>query len=92
MFTTQPNSNGSIVAVQGSDVVLTCEATGEGTLNYEWIRLSGSLPEVILNNNGTQLNISNITINDGGEYYCRVDNGGIRVSSMRVNVTVERMC
>ena len=92
MFTTQPNSNGSIVVVQGSDVVLTCEATGEGTLNYEWISLSGSLSEVVLDNNSTQLNIYNITVDNGGEYYCRVDNGGIKVSSMRVNITVKRMC
>ena len=83
--------NGPIIVAEGSDVVLTCGATDKEILNYEWIRVSGSLSEAVLDSNGTRLNISNITVNDGGEYYCRVGNGGITVSSMRVNVTVKSM-
>ena len=72
-------------------MVLTCKATGEELLNYEWIRSSGSLSEMALDNNGTQLIISDITVNDSGEYYCRVHIGGISVPSMRVNITVKSM-
>ena len=70
-------------------MVLTCEATGKEILNYKWMRVSGSLSEVILYNNGTQLNISNITVNNGGEYYCKADTGAIMVSSMRVAIIVK---
>ena len=89
MVTIHPYNNGTIIATEGDDVVLTCKATGEELLNYEWIRSSGSLSEIVLDKNGTQLIISDITVDDGGEYYCRVDIGGISLSSMRVNITVE---
>ena len=82
-----PNSNGDITVAEGSIVILWCEATGGGTLNYQWIRVSESLPEVVLHN--TPLVIFDITVNDIGEYYCKVDNGGIHVSSMRVQVLVK---
>jgi len=70
-------------------VVLRCEATGEGTLNYQWRRLSGSLPDNVQGNNTTNLTITNITVSDGGEYYCLVDNGGTGVSSSRLFVIVK---
>jgi len=70
-------------------VVLRCEATGEGTLNYQWRRLSGSLPDNVQGNNTTNLTITNITASDDGEYYCVVDNGGTGVSSENVRVKVK---
>ena len=88
MITTHPNSNGDITVAEGSDVTLRCEATGEGTLNYQWRRVSGSLPSnVRRSNRGRNLTIPNITVSDNGQYYCEVDNGGDSVSSMRVQVT-----
>jgi len=80
--------------------MLKCEATGEGTLNYQWRRLSGSLSiRTRLSDNNQTLNISRISTNDNGEYYCEVDNGGTSVSSNRVQVTARgeflyynRMC
>ena len=69
--------------------MLRCEATGEGTLNYQWRRLSGSLPDNVLGNNTTNLTISNITVSDSGEYYCVVDNGGTGVSSNNAYITVK---
>jgi len=69
-------------------VVLRCEATGEGTLNYQWRRLSGSLPNRTKENqNKPNLTIANVLAKDNGEYYCEVDNGGKSVSSNRVQVT-----
>ena len=90
VITTHPNdSNGTIVVGEGSDVMLRCEATGEGTLNYQWRRRSGSLPDNVEGNNTTSLTISNITVSDSGEYYCIVDNGGTGVSSQEVQVTAK---
>ncbi|XP_065918161.1 basement membrane-specific heparan sulfate proteoglycan core protein-like isoform X2 [Dysidea avara] len=86
VITTHPNSNGPITVAEGSDVLLSCEATGEGTLNYQWRRLSGSLPDNVQGNNATNLTISNITVSDSGEYYCVVNNGGTEVFSMKVQV------
>ena len=88
VITTHPNSNGPITVVEGSNVTLRCEATGNGTLNYQWRRVSGSLSsDVRMSNGGQTLTIHNIVVRDNEEYYCEVDNGGDRVSSMRVQVT-----
>ena len=77
--------------VEGSDVVLMCEATGDGTLTYQWRKESGSLPSNSRSskNGGKTLTINNITVSDSGQYYCVVDNGGDSVSSRRVQVTVK---
>ena len=87
MITRHPNNNGNITVAEGSDVTLRCTATGNGTLNYQWRRVSGSLPSSARGRNLKSLFIRNITVNDSGQYYCEVDNGGDSVSSMRVQVT-----
>ena len=87
MITTHPNSNGPITVAEGSNVRLRCEATGNGTLNYQWRRVSGSLPSNIRGRNSKSPTLHNIAVNDSGQYYCEVDNGGDSVSSMRVQVT-----
>ena len=79
-----------ITIAEGENVTLRCKADGDGTLNYQWRRVSGSLP----NNakriaKGKTLIIQNITVNDGGQYYCEVDNGGSGMPSTRVLVTVK---
>ena len=84
--------NETVTIAEGNDVTLRCKATGNGTLNYQWKRVSGSLPNnaVITNINGGEiLTIHNITVNDSGRYYCEVDNGGDGVPSRRVRVTVK---
>ena len=69
-------------------MMLKCEATGEGILNYQWRKVMGSLPNRIrLSDNKQTLTIRRISTNDNGEYYCEVDNGGASVSSNRVQVT-----
>ena len=88
MFTKQPNSSGPITRAEGSEVTLTCEATG--ALVYNWQKVSGSLPSnVRRSNEGRNLIIPNIKLNDEGQYYCEVSNGENKVSSMRVQVTVK---
>ena len=88
MITTHPNNNGPITIAEGINVMLRCEATGNGTLNYQWRRVSGSLPSNVgMSSGGQILTIRSIAVSDSGQYYCEVDNGGASVSSMRVQVT-----
>ena len=87
-ITKHPNESGPITVAEGSDVMLNCKATGKGKLNYQWKRVSGSLPiSVRMSNREQTLIIRNIAVSDNGQYYCEVDNGGDSVSSMRVQVT-----
>ena len=88
MVTIHPNM--SITKAEGENVTLRCEANGDGTLNYEWRRVSGSLPNNAKRSAGGKiLIIQNITIGNSGRYYCEVDNGGSSVPTTRVQVTVK---
>ena len=90
MFTKQPNSNGPITRAEGSDVILTCEATGVQNLVFNWKRVAKSIPSnVRRSNGGRSLTIHNIKKNDEGQYYCEVSHEGNNVSSMTVQVTVK---
>ena len=90
VITRHPNYNGPITVAEGSDVVLICRAIGDGKLDYQWMRVSGSLPKNIrISNNGQRLTIHNITVSDSGQYYCNVSNNEGSVSSMKVQVTVK---
>ena len=88
VITIHPNDNGDIIVTEESNVTLQCKATGEGTLNYQWIKVLGPSHKVNLRNKDTNLTIFNVTTNDTGQYYCEVDNGGTSVSSMRVQVVI----
>ena len=56
-----------ITIAEGENVTLRCEADGGGTLNYEWRRISGSLPKNTERSaEGKQLIIYNIIVNDTG--------------------------
>ena len=88
MITRHPNYNGPIRVAVGSNVMLECQATGDGTLSYHWRRVSGSLPSNARRSNGGQtLTLQNIGVSDNGQYYCEVDNGEEKVISSRVQVT-----
>ena len=90
VITRHPNKNGPITVAEDSDVVLRCQATGNGTLNYQWRRVSGSLPSnARKGNNGRTLTLNSIQVDDSGQYYCEVDNGGERVDSSKAQVTVK---
>ena len=79
MITRHPDSNGSITVAGGSNVMLRCEATGNGTLNYQWRRVSGSLPSsASVLDNGKTLVFRSIAFPDSGQYYCIVtDDEGV---------------
>ena len=90
VITRHPNENGPITVAEGSEVVLRCEATGNGTLNYQWRRVSGSLPSnTRRGNDGQKLTLRNIQVDDSGQYYCEVDNEGGNVNSSKVQVTAK---
>ena len=80
------NSNGPVTVAEGGNVMLRCEVTGVRNLNYQWRRVSGSLPRNAKGKNTKTLTIRNIAVRDSGQYYCEVDNEGDSVSSMRVQV------
>ena len=88
MVTIHPST--PITVAEGENVTLRCEADGVGSLNYERRRISGSLPNnAKRSGRGKRLIIYNLTINDAGQYFCEVDNGGSSVSSTRVQVIVK---
>ena len=87
--TTHTINNGNITVAEGSDVTLSCEATGDGTQNYQWRRVSPDrLPRNTNASDEQILTIYDIRVNNGGEYYCEVGTGKNKESSMRVQVTV----
>ena len=70
--------------------MLRCEVSGNGPLNFMWIRETKQLPDTAeITDDGQTLTIGNIAVSDSGQYYCVVDNGGNSVSSMSVQVTVK---
>ena len=83
--TTHNIYDGNITVAEGSNITLKCEANG--TSNYQWRRVSGPFPMNINAKDEQTLTIYKITVSNGGEYYCEVDDGGEKVSSMRVQVT-----
>ena len=89
VITTHPNNNGPITVSEGSDVGLTCKATGQGTLSYQWRKVSGALPKNSISNGGQTLALHNLASDDSGEYYCEVGNGRNKVTSKKVKVTVK---
>ena len=87
MITKHPNDNGNITVAGGSNVTLKCAATGNGKLNYQWRKVSGSLPSNSRVRGNGNLDLFNMAVSDSGQYYCEVSDGEGRVSSMRVQVT-----
>ena len=90
MITRHPNDNGNITVADGSNVMLRCEATGNGILKYQWRRVSRSVPSSArVRDNRQTLILRNIAVPDSGQYYCVVNDTEGSVSSMRVQVTVK---
>ena len=81
------NSNGPVIVAEGSNVMLSCNVTGGENVNYRWRRDLEKIPSNSRGKNSRTLTIRNIVVNDSGQYYCEVDNGGDSVSSMRIKIT-----
>ena len=81
---------GPITVAEGNNVELKCRATGNETLTYQWMRVSGSLPNNTKGKTTPTLTICNIAVSDNGQYYCEVNNDdGASMSSMKVQVIVK---
>ena len=90
VITVHPNGKKPVTVAEGSDVALRCRATGNGSLTFQWMRVSGLLPKnAITNPNGQKLTIRSIAISDSGQYYCNVSDNEGSVSSIEVQVTVK---
>ena len=79
---TQQPTNQMVSA--GANVSLSVTATGTGPLNYQWYFNSQAM-------NGkttAQLDLSNITADNSGNYYCVVRNGGSNATSSTAAVSV----
>ena len=57
MIIMHPGGNEPITIAEGENVTLRCKATGDGTLNYQWKRVSGSLSKYTDINGGKILTI-----------------------------------
>ena len=78
-ITTNPKN--TTVAV-GTNVTLTCNASGADDLKYQWMRMGKkTIPSRAIGVNSSTLIISNIMVEDNGEYKCVVSSGGISVTS-----------
>ena len=68
-----------IIAAIGTNVTLTCNATGADNLTYDWIRKgSGNIATRV---NSRTLTINNVSIDDSGKYRCTVSSDGATVTS-----------
>ena len=78
-ITSDPND---VIAAIGTNVFLTCNATGADNLMYQWIRMGNdntTLQATGVNTN--TLTINNVTVDDSGKYRCIVSSGGANVIS-----------
>ena len=89
MVTIYPSKDEPITIEEGNNLTLSCIATGNGTLNYQWKRVSAKNAVITDITEEKNLTIHNIKVSESGQYYCEVDNGGASVSSTRVQVTVK---
>lgn len=80
-------------------VVLVCEAVGDGIVSTEWKRENQPVTNrsIISHYNNNSAVISTLTItkaqpSDSGKYHCVVSNQWLEVISESVQVTVKSMC
>ena len=77
--TTNPDD---ILAAVGTNVTLTCNATGADNLMYQWMRMDNrNISLQATGVNTRTLTISNVTVGDSGKYNCIVSSDGAIVTS-----------
>ena len=86
---------GPIVVAEGSNVILTCEASNDGKnkYNYQWKKgteaLSTTDDQYSIANRGRKFTIANVTVSDNGQYHCEFNINGTIVPSFQVQVIVK---
>ena len=72
---------------------MSCEATGNGPIRYQWRRVNGEISSDRVDGvNTSTLTISPVTLQDEDEYYCVASSGGGRfndTSNVAVIAVVE---
>ena len=73
----------------GTDVTLTCYASGADNLKYQWMRMGKkNIPSKARGKGSNTLIIPNIMVRNSGLYRCVVSSGGVTVMSEVGNVSV----
>ena len=82
------NPEDRVVAV-GTNVTLTCAASGADNLKYQWMRMGKkAMPSRVRGVRSNTLIIPNIMVDDSGLYKCAVSSGNVSVTSKVGNVSV----
>ena len=69
----------------GQNHVLTCEASGDGSYTYMWLKDSS----VVSGQTSSTYSFSPLLAVHSGRYRCRVSDGSMNVTSEGVDITVE---
>ncbi|KAL2086206.1 hypothetical protein ACEWY4_017265 [Coilia grayii] len=78
--------NASVLITKGSSVTLTCSSDANPAVeSYTWFKVDQSTPV----GSGQQYSISNISSEDGGQYYCEARNKFGSENSSDVSITVK---
>ena len=71
----------------GQNHVLTCEASGGGSMAYTYMWLKEG--NVVFNQTSSTYSFSPLLVVHSGQYSCRVSDGSMTVTSEGVDITVE---
>ena len=87
---------GPIVVAEGSNVTMTCEASDDGTQNYQYqwkkgmeLLLSKTDDRYKSKNRGRNFIINNVAVSDSGQYHCVFNINGTGVPSFEVQLIVK---
>ena len=73
----------------GTNITLTCNASGADNLRYQWMRMGKkTIPSRAIGVDNDTFIIPNITVNDSGLYRCVASTGDVSVISKVGNVSV----
>ena len=85
-ITTNPKNTTTAV---GTNVTLTCNATGADNLRYQWMRVGKkTIPSRAIGVDSNTMIIPNVIISDSGLYKCVISSGNVSVISKIGNVSV----
>ena len=85
-ITTDPKNTTTAV---GTDVTLSCNASGADNLRYQWIRMGKkTISSRAIGVDSNTMIIPNVMISDSGFYKCVVSSGDVSVISKVGNVSV----
>ncbi|MBR4597088.1 MAG: right-handed parallel beta-helix repeat-containing protein, partial [Opitutales bacterium] len=84
-ITSQPNS---VEIDEGGNFTLSVSASGYGSLNYQWQKLSGGVWVDIEGATSNSYTVQNAPHSNSGQYRCKVSNGGATVYTNSANVQI----